>query len=103
MSIVGIIAERGFEKIIAEGRYVRLRHGIFADVSFIVDEKYQRIGIASFILRMLKEIAEKDGIRGFNATILHTNKAMIKVMEKAALPKSLMADEGLQFYSFSFL
>lgn len=103
MSIVGIVAERGFEKIIAEGRYVRLRHGIFADVSFIVDEKYQGIGIASFILSMLKEIAEKDGIKGFNAIILNTNKAMIKIMEKAALPKSLMADEGLQSYSFSFL
>ncbi len=103
MSIVGIIAERGFEKIVAEGRYVRLGRGIFADVSFIVDEKYRGIGIASFMIRMLREIAEKDGIEGFNATILNTNRAMIKVMEKAAPPHSLMADEGLQSYSFSFL
>jgi acyl-CoA hydrolase/RimJ/RimL family protein N-acetyltransferase len=103
MSIVGIIAEGGFEKIVAEGRYVRFGRSTFADVSFIVDEKLQGIGIASFMLRMLMEIAKKDGIEGFNATILDTNKAMIKVMEKAASPNSLMTDEGLQSYSFSFL
>jgi acyl-CoA hydrolase len=102
MSIVGVIAEGGYEKIIAEGRYVRFGRSTYADVSFIIDEKYQGIGIASFMLRMLMEIAKKDGMEGFNATILSTNKAMIKVMEKAASPNSLMADEGLQSYSFSF-
>lgn len=102
MSMVGVVAEGGYEKIIAEGRYVRFGRSTYADVSFIIDEKYQGIGIASFMLRMLMEIAKKDGMEGFNATILSTNKAMIKVMEKAASPNSLMADEGLQSYSFSF-
>jgi RimJ/RimL family protein N-acetyltransferase len=102
MSIVGIIAEGGIEKIIAEGRYVRFARSPFADVSFIVDEKYQGVGIAPFMLRMLMEIAKKNGIQGFNATILTTNKAMIRVMEKVAPPQSLRMDEGLQAYSFSF-
>jgi len=102
MSIVGIIAEGGIEKIIAEGRYVRFARSPFADVSFIVDEKYQGVGIAPFMLRMLMEIAKEHGIQGFNATILTTNKAMIRVMEKVAPPQSLRMDEGLQAYSFSF-
>ncbi len=102
MSIVGIIADGGIEKIIAEGRYVRFARGPFADVSFIVDEKYQGVGIAPFMLRMLMEIAKMKGIQGFNATILTTNKAMIRVMEKVAPPQSLRMDEGLQAYSFSF-
>jgi len=102
MSIVGIIADGGIEKIIAEGRYVRFARSPFADVSFIVDEKYQGVGIAPFMLRMLMDNAKKNGIKGFNATILTTNKAMIRVMEKVAPPQSLMMDEGLQAYSFSF-
>ncbi|HNS55777.1 MAG TPA: GNAT family N-acetyltransferase [Smithellaceae bacterium] len=102
MSIVGIIADGGIEKIIAEGRYVRFARSPFADVSFIIDEKFQQTGIASYMLRMLMEIAQTNGIKGFNATILTTNKAMIRVMEKAAPPQSLMIDEGLQTYSFSF-
>ena len=101
-SIVGVIAEAGIEKIIAEGRYVRFARSPYADVSFIVDEEYQGLGIASFILRMLMDIAIKYRIEGFNASILTTNKAMIRVMEKIAPPNSLMADEGLQAYSFSF-
>jgi RimJ/RimL family protein N-acetyltransferase len=102
MSIVGIIAEGGIEKIIAEGRYVRFARSTFADVSFIVDEKHQGVGIAPFMLSMLMEMARKHGIEGFSATILDTNKAMIRVMEKVAPRHSLMMDEGLQVYSFSF-
>jgi len=60
------------------------------------------LGIASFILHMLMDVAIKNQIEGFNASILTTNKAMIRVMEKIAPPNSLMADEGLQAYSFSF-
>lgn len=102
MSIVGILVEAGIEHIIAEGRYSRFANSPYADVSFIVDEKYQNIGIASFMLRMLMDIAQEHKIEGFNAHILTTNSAMIRVMEKAAPPHSLMADEGLQAYSFSF-
>jgi len=102
MSIVGVVAEAGIEKIIAEGRYVRFARSPYADVSFIVDEKYQSLGIASFILHMLMDVAINNQIEGFNASILTTNKAMIRVMEKIAPPNSLMADEGLQAYSFSF-
>jgi hypothetical protein len=54
------------------------------------------------MLSMLMEIAKKHGIEGFSATILDTNKAMIRVMEKVAPRHSLMMDEGLQVYSFSF-
>ncbi|MCX5828210.1 MAG: GNAT family N-acetyltransferase [Deltaproteobacteria bacterium] len=102
MSIVGTIALGGMEKIIAEGRYVSLGYTSYADVSFIVDEKCQDTGIATFILNMLVKIANKHNIEGFNAHILTTNKAMIRVMEKVAPRHSLMIDEGLQTYSFSF-
>jgi len=102
MSIVGIFVEEGIEHIIAEGRYSRFAGSSYADVSFIVDEKYHNIGIASFMLRMLMDIAQQHGIEGFNAHILASNSAMIRVMEKAAPPHSLVADEGLQAYSFSF-
>jgi acyl-CoA hydrolase/RimJ/RimL family protein N-acetyltransferase len=102
MSIVGILVEAGIEHIIAEGRYTRFASSPYADVSFVVDENYQSRGIASFMLRMLMDIAQEHRIEGFNAHILATNNAMIRVMEKAAPPHSLVADEGLQAYSFSF-
>jgi acyl-CoA hydrolase/RimJ/RimL family protein N-acetyltransferase len=102
MSIVGVIEEKGVERIIAEGRYARPLYGNYAEVSFIVDETFHNKGIATFILRTLITIAKEHGIEGFSAQILPTNWAMIKVMEKAALPKQVIADEGLQTYSFTF-
>jgi acyl-CoA hydrolase/RimJ/RimL family protein N-acetyltransferase len=102
MSLVGVIEEAGLERIIAEGRYTRFGMSPYADVSFIVDEKYHNKGIASFILEMLETIAKGRGIEGFSAYIQSTNTPMIKVMEKAARPHELIIDEGLQAYSFSF-
>jgi len=70
MSIVGLIEEGGVERIIAEGRYVCVGDGSFADTAFIVDEKLQGKGIATFLLRLLIQTAQKRGIRGFKADIL---------------------------------
>lgn len=102
MSIVGTVAEGGIERIVAEGRYTRTGYTPFADVSFIVDEKHQGSGIATFMIGMLENIAKTRGIRGFNAYILPTNSAMIKMMEKSAPHNSLVIDEGLQMYSYIF-
>ncbi len=87
MSIVGVIQEAGGERVIAEGRYVRLKDRPYADVAFVVDEAYQGRGIASFIFGMLIRIArERGGIEGFTADVLADNKSMMKVFEKSALP-----------------
>jgi acyl-CoA hydrolase len=87
MSIVGTLKEAGVERIIAEGRYVRLKDRPYADVAFVVDEAYQGRGIASFLYETLIRIArERGGIEGFTADVLADNKAMMKVFEKSALP-----------------
>lgn len=87
MSIVGVIQEAGVERIIAEGRYVRLKDRPYADLAFVVDEAYQERGIASFLYGILIRIAkERGGVKGFTADVLADNKAMLKVLEKAPYP-----------------
>ncbi len=87
MSIVGVIQEAGVERIIAEGRYVRLKDRPYADLAFVVDETYQGRGIASFLYGILIRIArERGGIKGFTADVLADNKAMLKVLEKSPYP-----------------
>ena len=96
MSIVGLLGEPGAGRIIAEARYVRLHDKPVADVAFVVDEVYQGKGIASFLLRVLKKIAKENGIRGFKADVLATNKAMLKVFESASeQPISAVMDSGI--------
>jgi RimJ/RimL family protein N-acetyltransferase/acyl CoA:acetate/3-ketoacid CoA transferase beta subunit len=103
MSIVAIIDESGVEKIIGEGRYVRTKGKSFADTAFIVDEKYQGKGIASYIFELLIRTAREEGIAGFTADVLEDNRAMIKVYEKAPYPVQTVLTHGIYEITIPFI
>jgi acyl-CoA hydrolase/RimJ/RimL family protein N-acetyltransferase len=86
MSVIGLVGERGQGRIVAEARYVKDPKSNSADVAFVVDEKYQGNGIATFLYNMLIRLARERGIRSFTADVLTTNRGMIKVFEKGMLP-----------------
>jgi len=102
MSIVGLIDESGIERIIAEGRYVRLQDRPFADTAFVVDEKYQGKGIASFLLDTLLSFAQEQGIKGFTAEVLADNKAMIRIYEKSRYPIQAVVEFGVYHLTIPF-
>jgi GNAT superfamily N-acetyltransferase len=82
LSIVGLVGESGPGHIIAEARFIKEQRRPWADVAFVVDEKYQGLGIASYLYKMLIRCAKDRGIQGFTADILVSNKAMMNVFEK---------------------
>ncbi len=102
MSIVGIIEESGAEHIIAEARYVRLKDSNFADVAFIVEEKYQGMGIGTFLLKTLTKIARKNGIDGFTADVITDNKPMLNVFEKSEFPMRAVVNTGVYELTIPF-
>jgi GNAT superfamily N-acetyltransferase len=102
MSIVGIVETAGTEKIIAEARYVRTKPDAFADTAFIVDEEYQGKGIASYLFELLIRTAREEGIQGFTADVLATNKAMLKVFEKAPFPVQTVLSRGIYELTIPF-
>jgi acyl-CoA hydrolase/GNAT superfamily N-acetyltransferase len=94
MSIVGLIGEEGKGRIIAEARYIKIPSSPFAEVVFVVDEKYQQFGIASFLYKMLIRLAKEKGIRGFMAEVLFSNIGMMKVFRKGDLPVEARLESG---------
>ncbi|MEW6266501.1 MAG: GNAT family N-acetyltransferase [Thermodesulfobacteriota bacterium] len=94
LSIVGLVGEPGQGHIIAEARYVKDPQNNLADVAFVVDEEYQGLGIASYLFHLLGQQARKEGIKGFSADVLATNKSMMKVFEKSGLPVKASFDSG---------
>ena len=102
MSIVGVVEEAGMERIIAEGRYVRLADQPYADTAFVVEETYQGRGIAFLILQMLIKVARGKGLLGFTADILANNKAIFKVYEKAGLPIQAVMEYGVYHLTMPF-
>jgi GNAT superfamily N-acetyltransferase len=103
MSIVGIILEAGAEHIIAEARYANLQDSSYADVAFVVDEKYIGVGIAKYMLDLLINTAKKRGIRGFTADVLTVNKPMLKVFESSRYPMHAIVKSGVYEVTIPFI
>ena len=95
MSIVGLVGEAGHGHIIAEARFIRDEKGPSADVAFVVDEKYQGIGIATYLYKLLIRLAKDRGIQYLTADVLATNKGMMKVFEKEGAPVTAKLDHGV--------
>ena len=102
MSIVGIVEVAGTEKIVAEARYARTKQDSFADTAFIVDEDYHNRGIASYLFELLIRTAREEGVRGFTADVLATNKAMLKVYEKSPFPVQTVLSRGIYELTIPF-
>ena len=94
MSIVGLVGDPGSGRIIAEGRYVRSSERPYGDMAFVVDEKYQGLGIASFMFKMLIQVARERGLKGFTADVVASNRAMMKVLEKSGLSVKARLEMG---------
>jgi len=91
------------DRIIAEGRYVRLPDRPYADTAFLVDEAYQGKGVSTYLLNLLIRIArEQGGIEGFRADVLLDNKSMLRVFEKTPFPLRAVVSEGAYEIVISF-
>jgi acyl-CoA hydrolase/L-amino acid N-acyltransferase YncA len=95
MSIVALEGDVGKGRIVAEARYAKLHVRPFADVAFVVDEAYQGLGIASFLMQMLIRAAKEQGIEGFTASVLGSNRSMLRVFQKSGLDMETHSEDGI--------
>ena len=81
MSIVGLVQQGGHKEIVAIGSYAYDREQV-AEIAFVVREDYQGMGIASYLLAVLEQIARQNNYTRFQASVLRENSAMIQVFKK---------------------
>ncbi|MDD2389170.1 MAG: GNAT family N-acetyltransferase [Desulfobacterales bacterium] len=81
MSIIGIVQAKGYKEIVALGSYAR-DNDDYAEAAFVIREDYQGMGIGSYLLEKLEIIARENDYKGFVATVLRENFAMIHVFKK---------------------
>lgn len=55
-----------------------------------------------FLIRVPQQVARKDGIKGFTAGVLATNKSMIRVFEKAPFPITSKLTSGIYEVAIPF-
>jgi len=102
MSIVGLFGEEGKGRIIAEARYIKIPGNPFAEAVFVVDEKYQQLGIATMMYEMLVGLAQERGAKGFVAEVLFSNIGMMKVFKKGQLPVKARLESGVYHVEIPF-
>jgi acyl-CoA hydrolase/GNAT superfamily N-acetyltransferase len=93
MSIIGLVQLGGHQEIMAIGSYAQ-EDDHRAEVAFVVREDFQGMGIASYLLEILENIARENQYNSFCATVLRENAAMIRVFRKRFPNAKISADSG---------
>jgi acyl-CoA hydrolase/RimJ/RimL family protein N-acetyltransferase len=84
MTVVAVVGEVGFERIVAVGAYFFEPARNTAEVAFSVLKDWQGKGLSSIIIRKLADNAREKGISGFTAYTTPQNQRMISLFK--ALP-----------------
>jgi len=79
LTIVAIVGEVGFGKIIAVGEYLRNPVVNMAEIAFSVSKEWQGKGIAALLQAKLAEAAKLNGIKGLIAYTSPQNRGMIRL------------------------
>jgi acyl-CoA hydrolase/GNAT superfamily N-acetyltransferase len=102
MSIVGVTGKPGQLAIVAEARYLLDPGGEWAEIAFVVDESYQRLGISTYLFHLLARLAKDRGLKGFWADVLVSNIAMMRVFYKSGLPVLTEMENGVYHVKIPF-
>lgn len=103
---VALVVTRGEgdeEEIVAVGRYhvAPAAAAETAEVSFLVEDAWQRRGIGPALLASLAELARQNGITRFCAETLSDNHAMLSVFLKSGYQVAARTSLGVTHVEFS--
>jgi GNAT superfamily N-acetyltransferase len=82
LTIVAVVGEPGFEKIIAVGGYFLDQAKNLAEMAFSTLHEWQGHGLNSVIIKKLASAARENGIAGLVAYTAPGNQGMIKLFQK---------------------
>lgn len=81
-ALVGVIIQKGQERIIAVGRYSVDPQGGPAEVAFVVHEDYRDMGIATHLLYCLSSILWEKDFTTVTAQVLDGNDSMLHAFDE---------------------
>ena len=88
VALVAFLEKDGNEQVAGGGRYFRIGPsgtGQRAEVAFLIGDAFQGLGIASRIFKHLVAIARDSGITQFEAEVLPSNEAMLRVFARGGV------------------
>jgi acyl-CoA hydrolase/RimJ/RimL family protein N-acetyltransferase len=82
MTLIGVVGEAGFDRVVAVAEYLLLLDSNMAEVAFTVAKDFQGKGLGKIFLYKLAEAAREHGIAGLVAYTAPQNQAMIRLFKK---------------------
>ena len=102
LGIVGTLGTSDTAPIIATAHWMLEVNENMAEVAFSVADEYQGKGIGMHLFHFLMRIARERGIRGFKATVLPGNPAMMRVFQNSGCALHTEYDSGVISISLRF-
>ncbi len=95
MVILALIHQEQKETIVGIGQYAIEEGSHMAEAAFVVKDDYQNQGIGTELLIYLTYLAKKQGLLGFIAEVLMSNRPMLHVFEKMGFDVKQRKIEGV--------
>ncbi len=97
MALVATREQGGEEHIIAVARYAvdPAADPDLAEAAIVVEDKYQKQGLGTFLLTRLVAYAQAHGIRAFRATIRQDNAQIMRFVRRSGLPADSKLEAGV--------
>jgi acyl-CoA hydrolase/GNAT superfamily N-acetyltransferase len=81
LTLVAIVGEFGFGKVVGVGEYLLLVDSNIAEVAFSISKEYQGMGLGKLFIRKLARAARDNGVSGLVAYTSPSNRAMIALFK----------------------
>lgn len=95
LTIVAVVGEIGFGKVVAVGEYLLEPSRNLAEVAFSVDKKYQGKKLGKILLKKLAEAANENGISGLFAVTSPQNRGMRKLFDTLPFKVKTVFEEDM--------
>jgi acyl-CoA hydrolase/RimJ/RimL family protein N-acetyltransferase len=95
LALVGIVEKDGREEVIGLTQYVLDEATNLAEFAITTSDSWQRLSVGFTLVSYLKYIAIERGIRGFTASVLVENKAVMALNEKLGTTMQKKASNGV--------
>lgn len=102
MVILAITREDGRETVVGVGQYVVLKDEHRAEIALAVRDEWQGRGIGTELVNSLSQIARRQGLLGFTASVLGENHPVMKMVERSGMEIHRQLSEGICTFRADF-
>jgi ribosomal protein S18 acetylase RimI-like enzyme len=95
MTLLCLVGEVGFEKVIGIGRYMSKPGKDLAEVDIAVSENHRRMGVGKALVGNLADIAKEKGFKGISAYVSSENPRTIHLFKKLGYDMRATLDHGV--------